>query len=110
MTHSFNERIFDTTAAHFTQATISLETAAKTRTDRIKAAKKVNPTFNFTATQDQFSQFETALYLGVFGNGTKGHARTDWVLTMFRESIPSGTLRRRVTRLICYNRRGAPSV
>ena len=86
--HSFNPVIFNTVAAHFTQDTISIQTAAKARTARIAAARAANPTFNFTATQDQFSQFESALYLRVFGRGTEGFARTQWVEIMFRTILP----------------------
>ena len=83
--HSFNPKIFDTVAAHFTKRTISIATAAKARTDRIAAAKAANPQFKFGDNENQFSLFESALYLRTFGRGTEGEARTDWVEIMFRE-------------------------
>jgi len=83
--HSFNPKIFDTVAAYFTSATISIETAAKARAARISAARKANPTFNFTASQNQFSMFESALYLRTFGSAGKGNANTKFVQVMFRE-------------------------
>ena len=85
--NNFNPAIFDTVAAHFTEETISIETAAKARTDRIAAARSVNPEFNFTENENQFSLFESALYLRTFGCGTEGKARRDWVEIMFRESF-----------------------
>lgn len=83
--HSFNETIFNTVAAHFGPYTISIKQAATARTSRIAAARAVNPEFEFVADQDQFSQFETALYLRVFGHGVEGNARTDWVNILFRK-------------------------
>lgn len=85
--HSFNPAIFGGVAAHFTQRTISIATAAKARTDRIAAARAANPQFVFTSRENQFSLFESALYLRTFGRGTAGEARRDWVEIMFRESI-----------------------
>jgi hypothetical protein len=70
-------------AAHFTAKEISIPVAAKARTDRVAAARAANPKFNFTAREDQFSLFESALYLRTFGKGTEGNARTDWVKVMF---------------------------
>lgn len=83
--HSFNEAIFSTVAAHFGPHTISIKQAATARTSRIAAARALNPEFTFGPDQDQFSQFETALYLRVFGRGIEGDARTDWVETLFRK-------------------------
>lgn len=64
---------------------ISIETAAKARKARLAVARAANPAFNFTAREEQFSQFETALYLAVFGKGTEGNAKTKWVEVMFRK-------------------------
>jgi hypothetical protein len=84
--HSFNPSIFATTAAHFKKSTIDIKTAAKARTDRIAAAKQANPQITFTSNEDRFSQFETALYLRVFGT-KDGNAITAWVKTMFRKFL-----------------------
>ncbi|KAK1753781.1 chloroperoxidase [Echria macrotheca] len=88
--HSFNPKIFATAKSFFDQHdVISIETAAKARRARLTVARAANPTFNFTAREDQFSQFESALYLAVFGTGTQGNAPTKWVETMFcEERIP----------------------
>jgi len=83
--HSFNRTIFNTVSAFFTKDVISIKTAAQARRARLTAARAANPAFNFTAREDQFSQFETALYLGVFGKGTEGNAKTKWVEVMFCE-------------------------
>lgn len=84
--HSFNRTIFNTVAAFFTKDVISITTAAKARKSRLASARAANPAFNFTAREERFSQFETALYLAVFGNGTEGNAKTKWVEIMFREA------------------------
>ncbi|KAK5655074.1 hypothetical protein OQA88_5973 [Cercophora sp. LCS_1] len=83
--HSFNPKIFKTVSSFFTKDVISITTAAKARKARLAVARAANPAFNFTAREDQFSQFETALYLAVFGKGTQGNAKTKWVEVMFRE-------------------------
>lgn len=83
--HSFNPRIFNSVAKFFGKDVISITAAAKARKARIAAARAANPAFVFGAGEDQFSQFETALYLAVFGKGTEGNAKTKWVEVMFRE-------------------------
>ncbi|KAK0614729.1 Chloroperoxidase [Immersiella caudata] len=83
--HSFNPKIYNTVAKFFTKDVISIKTAAQARRARLIAAATQNPSYNFTAREDQFSQFETALYLAVYGKGTEGNAKTKWVNIMFRE-------------------------
>ncbi|KAM0230521.1 hypothetical protein ACHAP5_011357 [Fusarium lateritium] len=86
---SFNETIWESTAAHFTESTISIKTAAKARKDRLEAAAAINPEFSLPAAQAQFSFIETALYLSVFGNTDDGNAKTEWVRTLFeQERVP----------------------
>ncbi|KAM7220109.1 Chloroperoxidase [Rhypophila decipiens] len=83
---AFNPKIFAPVAKIlFARDKISIETAAKARRARITAAAAANPTLNFTTSEDRFSQFESALYLGVFGTGTEGNAKSRWVEVMFRE-------------------------
>jgi hypothetical protein len=86
--HSFNQAIFDTVAAHFGHETISIKQAGVARSERIKAARAANPDFELTDDGENFSRLETALYLRLFGHGTEGHARTEWVEILFRESLP----------------------
>lgn len=83
--HSFNSTIWASVAAHFTGKTISIATAAAARSARISAAAAVNPTFNMSANDVQFSLIESALYLSVFGNPILGNAVTEWVGILFRE-------------------------
>jgi hypothetical protein len=80
---SFNETVWESTASHFTESTISIKTAAKARKERIEAAAAVNPEFSLPAAQVQISLIETALYLSVFGNTEDGNAKTEWVRTLF---------------------------
>ncbi|PKS08140.1 hypothetical protein jhhlp_005415 [Lomentospora prolificans] len=83
--HSFNPKIYNSVAKYFTKPKITIEAAAKARKARLAAAAAANPEFHFTAQEEQFSQFETALYLAVFGTGTEGNAPTKWVDALFRE-------------------------
>lgn len=85
---AFNPKIFAPVAKIlFAKDKISIATAAKARRARITAAAAANPVFNFTAKEDRFSQFESALYLGVFGKGTEGNAKSRWVEVMFRTFV-----------------------
>lgn len=78
-------------AAHFEGELISIETAAKARKDRLAVAPTQNPEFDLTDDAVRFSLIETSLYLGIFGEGTEGNARTEWVRTLFGKS-PSLTI------------------
>jgi hypothetical protein len=80
---SFNETIWESTVSHFTEPTISIQTAANARKERLQAAAAINPEFSLPAAQVQFSLIETALYLSVFGNTQDGNAKTEWVRTLF---------------------------
>jgi hypothetical protein len=83
--HSFNSSIWAATAAHFTEDTISLVTAAQARKARLGTAAAVNPNFTMSANDVMFSLIESALYLSVFGNILTGDANTSWVGVLFRE-------------------------
>ncbi|KAH7381104.1 Chloroperoxidase [Cadophora sp. MPI-SDFR-AT-0126] len=84
--HSFNSTIWNSVAASFTNTTISLSTAKSARTARIAAAAAVNPAFNMTANDVQFSGIETALYMTVFADpNVASEARTEWVGVLFTE-------------------------
>ncbi|PVH79931.1 Cloroperoxidase [Cadophora sp. DSE1049] len=84
--HSFNSTIWNSVAASFTNTTISLSTAKSARAARILAAAAVNPEFNMTASDAQFSGIETALYMTVFADpDLTSEARTDWVGVLFAE-------------------------
>lgn len=83
--HSFNKTIWDQTATHFPNSTISFANAADARSTRITTAASENPVFNMTATEHENSYIESALYMGVFGNTTTGNAVTRWVQVMFTE-------------------------
>ena len=85
--HTFAPEVWAIVAAHFgtDQQTISIETAAAARKDRLDRAPAMNPDFKMSPDDVRFSLIETALYLGVFGRGTEGFARTEWVRTLFGE-------------------------
>jgi hypothetical protein len=80
---NFDPKIWATTAAHFTEDVISIETAAKARADRVAAARAVNPKFNLTAPLLQNSYFETSLYLVTLGDRVNGNPPTKWVKILF---------------------------
>lgn len=81
--HSFDKTIWESVASHFTNATISIPTAAKARAARLQAAAAANPEFALSADGAQFSFIETALYLSIFGNLVDGNANTEWVRVLF---------------------------
>jgi len=83
--HSFKPKIWNSVSKWFKKDFISIQTAAKARRARLTEAAAQNPSFNFTAREDQFSQFETALYLAVWGKRPEWNAKTKWVEIMFRE-------------------------
>lgn len=81
--HDFNSTIWHSVAEYFTEDTISIATAAAARAARLEVAASVNPEFNMTSSDVEFSLIETALYLSVFGNVTTGNARTEYVGALF---------------------------
>ncbi|KAK4167956.1 putative aromatic peroxygenase [Cladorrhinum sp. PSN259] len=83
--HTFNPEIWETVASHFTQPKIPIETAALARKNRLDAATKANPAIDLGSDAVRFSYIETALYQIVFGEGTEGNARSDWVRVLFQE-------------------------
>ncbi|KAH7323476.1 Chloroperoxidase [Rhexocercosporidium sp. MPI-PUGE-AT-0058] len=84
--HSFNSTIWNSVAASFTNKTISLATAISARSTRLATAAAVNPNFNMTAGDAQFSGIETALYMTVFADpDVTSQARTEWVGVLFRD-------------------------
>ncbi|KAI8716933.1 HEME-HALOPEROXIDASE domain-containing protein [Fusarium sp. LHS14.1] len=87
--YSFNQTIWDSVASHFTESTISIQTAATARKQRLQAAAAANPEFALTADGAQFSFIESALYLSIFGNVQEGNAVTEWVKVLFeQERLP----------------------
>ncbi|KAG4429663.1 hypothetical protein IFR05_014850 [Cadophora sp. M221] len=88
--HSFNSTIWNSVAAFFTNDTISLDTAKSARSSRLAAAAAVNPQFNMSASDAQFSGIETALYMTVFADpDVASEARTEWVDVLFaKERLP----------------------
>lgn len=73
-------------AAFFTNTTISLPTAISARSARLAAAAAVNPSFNMSSSEVEFSGIETALYMSVFADpDVASEARTEWVGVLFGE-------------------------
>lgn len=73
--------IWDTVAAHFDNATISIPVAAKARKERFDAAKAVNPTFTPSINA---SIGTTAMYLKAM-QGQDKETKTEYVQILFRE-------------------------
>ena len=84
--HSFDATIWNQTASHFVNDTISFTQAAVARLTRIATAYSENPQFNMTPSEHTSSYFETAYYMSVFGNLTTGNAVTEFVEIMFSKS------------------------
>ena len=92
--YSFNSSIWDSVVASFTNTTISLSTAKSARATRLATAAAVNPDFNMTASDVQFSGIETALYMTVFADPeVTSKARTEWVGVLFSKTTPLITSR-----------------
>ncbi|KAL9034682.1 MAG: hypothetical protein Q9180_005269 [Flavoplaca navasiana] len=84
--HSFNEKIWNITAAHFRKDTLSLATAGRARKDRYAAAEALNPDFTPSIVS---SLGETALYLKAM-QGQDNQTKTEYVQILFRElALPS---------------------
>ncbi|CAP73291.1 uncharacterized protein PODANS_2_6870 [Podospora anserina S mat+] len=84
--HSFSPETWETVFKHFRGLEkIPLQVAAAARKERVESARASNPEFSLTEDQNRFSILETSLYLMVFGEGTQGNARTDWVKVLFEE-------------------------
>lgn len=79
--HSFNEKIWNITSAHFRDDTISLATAGRARKDRYAAAEALNPEFTPSIVS---SLGETALYLKAM-QGQDNETKTEYVQILFRE-------------------------
>lgn len=92
--HSFNKKIWKQVSSHFTTPTISISTAATARKARLAVAQAENPQWNFSATDNQNSLIETALYLSVMSNGTIANGSNvtgvrKWVDILFtKERLP----------------------
>ena len=88
--HSFSPEVFHQFISRFpTDGTISIEAAAEARAARLADAKASNPSFDLGADGARFSAIESSLYQVVFGQGTEGHARVEWVRTLFeQERLP----------------------
>ncbi|KAL2129919.1 hypothetical protein VTI74DRAFT_7136 [Chaetomium olivicolor] len=82
---AFSPDIWEFVASHFTDETISIETAARARKARLARAKETDPQFSMTKTEEWMSLVETCLYLRVFGEGTEGRARREWVRVLFQQ-------------------------
>jgi Peroxidase, family 2 len=84
--HTFNATIWNPVAAWFTNCTISLSTAIAARAARLVAAAAVNPEFDMSASDVEFSGIETALCMTVFADPeAASEARREWVSVLFGE-------------------------
>ncbi|KAL8977244.1 MAG: hypothetical protein Q9205_006910 [Flavoplaca limonia] len=79
--HSFNEKIWKITAAHFRDDILSLGTAGTARKERYAAAEALNPEFTPSIVS---SLGETALYLKAM-QGQDDETRTEFVQILFRK-------------------------
>ena len=79
--HSFNKTMWDKTAAHFLNKTISLPTVARVIRDRLDVGYATNPKF----TPSLFSTLgEAGLYLKAM-QGLYKETKTEYVQILFRE-------------------------
>ncbi|ETS87756.1 hypothetical protein PFICI_01584 [Pestalotiopsis fici W106-1] len=84
----FDAEIWSQVVSHFTSDTISIETAAKARLDRIANAQSTNSEYS-QPNGDTASLAETAFYLMLLGDRVDGNPPTAWVKIFFeQERLP----------------------
>ncbi|KAK6210518.1 hypothetical protein LQW54_006126 [Pestalotiopsis sp. IQ-011] len=81
---NFNPTIWAQVTAHYTNDTISIDTAARARVDRIADAQSTNADYS-QPNGDTASLAETAFYLMLFGDRVNGNANTAWVKIFFEQ-------------------------
>lgn len=80
-----DQTIWSKTLQDFPNDQISLTDSARARKNRHAAAKAANKDYDLPLEEQMFTFIESALYQSVFGKGTDGGARKDWVRTLFGE-------------------------
>ncbi|TLS31381.1 hypothetical protein PpBr36_02478 [Pyricularia pennisetigena] len=86
---AFSPAIWAKTMQSFLNDQISLTDSARARKIRQDDAKAANPRYGLTLEQRLFSFIESGLYQSVFGKGSNGGARKDWVRMFFeKERLP----------------------
>ncbi|OJD13779.1 hypothetical protein AJ78_05807 [Emergomyces pasteurianus Ep9510] len=88
--NSFNMTIWNSVLDYFkNEKRVSFTAAARARLHRIKTESERNPDFTFNAKDLIISYTETAQYLSVFGNPSKGNPPVDWIKIFFeQERLP----------------------
>jgi hypothetical protein len=81
---NFDADIWAQVVAHFANDTISIETAARARADRIANAQSTNPDYS-QPNGDTASLAETSFYLMLLGDRVSGNPPTAWVKIFFGE-------------------------
>ncbi|KAI6362063.1 hypothetical protein MCOR25_006298 [Pyricularia grisea] len=84
-----NQTIWSKTLQDFPNDQISLSDSARARKHRHADAKAANSQYDLPLNEQLISFIESALYQSVFGQGTDGGARKDWIRTLFeQERLP----------------------
>ncbi|KAF3009177.1 hypothetical protein E8E14_004825 [Neopestalotiopsis sp. 37M] len=81
---NFDADIWAQVVAHFANDTISIETAARARADRIANAQSTNPDYS-QPNGDTASLAETSFYLMLLGDRVSGNPPTAWVKIFFEQ-------------------------
>ncbi len=79
----FNQSVFDETKKYWTDDWVTIKMAAKARLARIKTSNATNPTYQLSPLGDAFTYGESAAYVVVFGDKSKGRVKRSWVKWLF---------------------------
>ena len=79
----FNQSVFDETKKYWTDDWVTVKMAAKARLARIRTSNATNPTYQLSPLGDAFTYGESAAYVVVFGDKSKGRVKRSWVKWLF---------------------------
>ena len=88
--HVFNQEIFDTTKAYWTEPILDAQILANSKLARQISSRSANPNYTFTSTTEQFSRGELAAPIIVFGDmesGTVNRTLVEYFFGKLDESI-----------------------
>lgn len=81
--HVFNQSVFDTTKAFWTEETLDANQIAMGKVFRQVVSKSTNPEYKFTANVENFSLGEMAAPILIFGDIAAGTTPRDQIISFF---------------------------
>ncbi|KAL3466958.1 Cloroperoxidase [Aspergillus heterothallicus] len=87
---TFDQAVFDQSRAYWTESTLTAAMLSNSKVARMLDSKARNPTYTFTAQQDQINLGEVGGLIAVFGSTEEGTVRRDFVEYFFEnERLPT---------------------